>query len=131
MSGERAPESPGVENRVVALSVAGIFSAVPVAAVAVWLLYPSVHSEPIPAVDPFPAPSLEIHPVASYAAYLTAQRARLAGADGRIPIEEAMTRVAVRGADAYGPVIPPGGAPPAIPATAPEIGPDLPSEDRP
>ena len=58
----------------------------------------------MPRVDPFPAPALEIEPVTAYARYLAAERARLAGAGSRVPIEDAMARIAARGADAFGPV---------------------------
>ncbi len=107
MSDARTPEGAGVHTRTVALAAGGLFAIVALAAGAVWLLYPSVRAEPVPAVETFPAPGLEIQPVAAYAAYLAAQRARLAGADGRLPIERAMARVAARGPDAFGPAIAP------------------------
>ena len=63
----------------------------------------------MPNATAFLAPILEIEPVAAHARRAIAERARLAGAGGRLPIEEAMARVAERGPDAVAPL--PGGAP--------------------
>ena len=75
----------------------GIMAFVAVCAGAIWLAYPSVRQEEAPAPAVFPAPRLELAPRADHQSYLARQQALLAGADGRLPIEDAMTAVVRRG----------------------------------
>ncbi|EKE44606.1 hypothetical protein OCGS_1444 [Oceaniovalibus guishaninsula JLT2003] len=104
MTEPRIPEKPGVPPVGVSIAIAVAFAAVPIAAVTVWLLYPPARHDPPSNLSAFPAPALEIEPVQAFQSYRERERVRLAGAEGRMPIEEAMALIAARGANAYSPL---------------------------
>ena len=104
MSPPPLPEDPGVPTGIVVTALAVSFATVAAVALAVWAIYPDARHDQMPRVDAVPEPGLEIEPVARFAAYQAEQRARLAGADGRLPIDAAMAQIAARGADAFAPL---------------------------
>lgn len=85
---------PGVWTTAAILVIMGF---VGLCAGGVWWLYPPVRSPSIASPTVFPAPRLEVAPTRNYRAYLSHQRALLAGGNGRLPIEDAMAVVARRG----------------------------------
>ncbi|WP_299820575.1 hypothetical protein [uncultured Jannaschia sp.] len=104
MSAPHLPEDPGVPNGIVIVAIAVSFSLVAAAALAVWIFYPDARHDQMPRIDAFPEPQLEIEPVARYAEYLAEERARLSGAEDRLPIDAAMARIVARGAVAFAPL---------------------------
>lgn len=78
----------------VILGIAG-FAGVCVALI--WLAYPSARDIPARTATGFAAPRLETYPVEAFRSYEAAEQAHLAGAGGRIPIEDAMAEIVRRG----------------------------------
>lgn len=133
---EQGPERPEVRTRAVVLVLAGAFLVLTIAGIVLWFMYLGVMG-PTRRHPPasFPAPRLESDPAATRARY-QARESRILDGYGwvdrkaglvRIPIDQAMTIIAARGQDAYGPIQgitavppPPARAVPAAPAaTAP------------
>ena len=104
MSAPSLPEDPGVPTWIVVTALAVSFTTVAAVALTVWALYPDARHDQMSRVDAVPEPGLEIEPVARFAAYQADQRAQLAGASGRLPIDAAMAQIAARGADAFAPL---------------------------
>ena len=63
----------------------------------IWLLYPAARDMPAQTATGFAAPGLETYPVEAFRSYEAAEQARLAGAGGRTPIEDAMAEIVRRG----------------------------------
>lgn len=89
-----APAVPGVWTAAVIVMTMGF---VGVCAGGIWWLYPTVRSPSVQPPAAFAPSRLEVTPVQEYSAYLAHQRALLSGADGRLPIRDAMAAVAQRG----------------------------------
>ncbi len=102
---EEAPEREplGIPEAGVLLVIAGIVGIGAACVLAAWLLLPDSGKD-WAAPQAFAEPDLEIRPVADYDAFLARQRADLAGAGGRMAIDEAMARIAARGAEAFAPL---------------------------
>ncbi|PVA08897.1 hypothetical protein DC366_16490 [Pelagivirga sediminicola] len=62
----------------------------------IWLVYPAARDMPNKAAG-FAPPGLETYPIEAFRSYEAAEQARLAGAGGRTPIEDAMAEVVQRG----------------------------------
>ncbi|SIT86627.1 hypothetical protein [Pontibaca methylaminivorans] len=90
------------ERRVLAV-IAGLALLCALCVLVAWLMLPSGATRWSPP-QVFAGPELETAPVAGHAAFLARQRADLAGAGGRMPIDRAMAQIAARGEDAFAPV---------------------------
>ncbi len=97
-------EPSGVAVRPVLLAVGGLALLLVAAAAAVWWTFPSARSAPPLSTSAFPRPRIETRPVRDYIQWAENQRARLAGAEGWMPIEEAMARIVARGPHGLDPV---------------------------
>lgn len=100
---ERA-ESPQVDIRS-ALSVAGgvlLFLIAVIGLLAV--VFPQLIHSPPPVLRQFPAPSVTVDERAQRINLERAQIERLSGRNGTMPIAQAMSVIAAKGAGAYGPV---------------------------
>lgn len=95
MNEDIGKEPEGIPGAPTAAAIAGIIGFVWLCAGVIWLFYPA--SSPANAPRPVPGPGLEVAPVADHDAYAAHQRALLAGAGDRIPIEEAMAAIVRRG----------------------------------
>ena len=101
---DRLPEDPGIALGYVLPLIAAAFVVLGLGVGAVWMFYPSTRT-PVPLqVSRLPAPGLETRPVADDRNWRAQERARLEGRDGRLPISEAMARIAARGPAAFDPV---------------------------
>lgn len=95
-------DEPGVEPNLfparwtvaVILGIAG-FAALCVTLI--WLFYPAARDMQAKTPTGFAPPGLETYPVETFRAYEAAEQARLAGAEGRLPIEDAMAAIVRRG----------------------------------
>ena len=83
-------EPNAIPTRGVLLAILGCMGVVALAAGAAWIFFPGSHEASIPAPGRVAGIPLEIEPVEVYRIWLDRQRALLAGADGRHPIEAAM-----------------------------------------
>jgi hypothetical protein len=101
-------ESPQVRSRAVALAMAGILGALVLIAFGLQLLFPKDIRGNVIVRHDFPAPQVISGEEAQRRALEEKQRAALAGADGRLPIEAAMVRIAAKGTHAFDPI---GGGP--------------------
>jgi len=96
---------PGdIAVRAVSLSAAGILAALVIIVVGMMVLLPQATRRPAATAVQFPAPSVLTDERAQRLQLEAAQRARLAGENGAIPIGRAMSMIAGRGAKAYDPV---------------------------
>jgi hypothetical protein len=89
--------------RTVAFSLAGLCTIVAVCAGAVWLGFPFTHETKISAAGDFGPPALETHPVKDFEAWEDHQQDLLGGADGRMPIAQAINAIARRAERGYEP----------------------------
>ncbi len=96
-------ERTGIPERGVLTVIGGIVVIAAICVVVAWLLIPPGGKDWPPPRD-FAAPRLETWPVENYARFLARQSAALGGAEGRMPIGEAMARIAARGANAFAPL---------------------------
>jgi hypothetical protein len=90
--------------RAVLLAAAGILAALAVILVGMAVLLPEATRRPAAKPSQFPAPSVLTDERAQRLQLEAAQRARLAGENGAMSIERAMSIIAGRGARAYDPV---------------------------
>lgn len=97
MSRDAAREADTFPGRWTAAIACALILFVWICAGVLWLIYPAVRDPSPPRPAAFAAPGLEVAPVEDYDAYMAHQRALLAGAGGRKPIEDAMAEVARRG----------------------------------
>jgi hypothetical protein len=105
MSGSREkPESLEVDSRRVLVVTAALLLLVAGTALGFTLIFHNrIGTRFVPHTD-FPAPAVIVHERAQRLALEARQRKDLAGAHGRMPIEEAMRQIAARGAHAFDPV---------------------------
>lgn len=87
----------------VVVAIAAAFGILIAAVAAIYLGYSGARAPAPPAPADFGAPRLETAPVARHEAWAARQRALLDGAEGRLPIAEAMRHVRER-ADPYAPL---------------------------
>lgn len=97
MSRDPAPEPNAIPARRVLVAILGAACVVAIAAGVVWVLFPAARQVQNRPPSPVAGVPLEIRPVEVYAVWLERQRALLAGAEGRMPIEAAMAAVAASG----------------------------------
>ncbi|MRX49919.1 hypothetical protein GI374_05535 [Paracoccus sp. S-4012] len=103
MSHDPVPEPDAIPARRVLVGILGAAGGVAIAAGVVWVLFPTARQVQNRSPTPVAGVPLEIRPVEVYADWLERQRALLAGAEGRMPIEAAMAVVAAGGSlDAEG-----------------------------
>lgn len=88
----------------------GTFVFVLLVAMAIYLLFPGARPGEPAAMSAFPGPDLEVSPVADYRDWAAGQAALLAGAEGRVPVGDAMARIVARD-DPYAPLPLPEDAP--------------------
>ncbi|MGE0315072.1 MAG: hypothetical protein AB7P21_25935 [Lautropia sp.] len=102
------PEPLAVEYRAVLLATGAMFGLLIVVAIALWLIDPSLHRQDPATPTRFAGPQLQRHPVARYRAWRSEQAtvldARAHDAGERIPIDDAMRRIAARGEAGWAPV---------------------------
>jgi hypothetical protein len=87
----------------VVLALAGLCLIAAACAGTVWLGFPFTHETDLAAPSEFGPPALETHPIKDYAAWAARQDDLLAGAEGRMPITDAMNAIASRSDAGYGP----------------------------
>ena len=97
-------ESPQVATRLVFYIAAGLVAAVLAAVGGLALSFPGAISQSKPVIAAFPQPAVRTDERAQRLAIEKAQRDRLAGKNGGIPIERAMDMVVARGTAAYAPI---------------------------
>ena len=100
-----AEQAEGQNVNVLAVSAlaASTVGALILIVAALALLFPVLIHRPMATAKPFPAPSVMTDEGAQRAALERAQRARLQGGNGAMPIANAMAVIARRGAQAYDP----------------------------
>jgi len=98
-------ESPAVATRAVSYIAAAIVAAVAGSVALLALSFPQTISLPRPPQGVFPEPSVMTDERTERLQLEKAQQQRLAGNNGGVPIDRAMSMVVARGANAFNPVV--------------------------
>jgi hypothetical protein len=100
-----APESPEVNHRGVLIVAAGILAFLLLFLLVLSLTLPQTIHRPAPVIASFPAPSVTTDERTQRIELERAQNERLRGINGTMPIDEAMSAIAAKGAAAYDPIM--------------------------
>ncbi|MEZ5652330.1 MAG: hypothetical protein R3E87_17465 [Burkholderiaceae bacterium] len=103
MNEASGPERDGLSSSAIAAGIGAALLILLLGAGAMWFLYPGARDSGDFRRTVFAPPRLLKAPVADYRAWHEEQRARLAGQDGRMPIERAMATVSAAGAAGFDP----------------------------